>query len=880
MLNFVREDRERSKEEVLSVAGIIDELREEIDVFHKAADRCPFGVFFFSPRGTVDFINMTAARMFSISRAEAAGRSAEEVLPRGAYEKFIILLNGVRRTRAAQEDEEEMELPDGRRVLHLMCIPLQENERIRNLLFYVYDLTERKKAEERLYESESNYRMLAETANSIILRWSPEGRIYYINSRGAGFLGYERSALFGEDVDKIFGRDVKGYVRKISGEPERYRSCECLSRKTSGEEVWISWSNRPVFGANGLVREILSVGNDITQLKKTQEEMERRGELLDAFFGSSPLNMTIMDENFRYVRVNGAAVRHSGLPPEKILGRSIYSVYPPIASEVAGMLKDVLSTGKTMTGEVSGMLRDGDKRVTLMITCFPVKLFGSEPGIGVIALDVTALKEAEKALSESERNYRELVENTGNIVFKTTFSGDVLYANRAFGGMLGYRSTGDLPEGVWTLYRRRKDRERLIEKLKQTGRVRNFKTSFTAKNGETVEVLISARLEEGVISGFVTDITLMERSRERLRASETKFRTIFEAVSDAIIVMDPSRDAIIDANPGAGRITGYSADSLKSLPLKQFLRESLNGNFPEFKGFLRELKKSNEPKIFELELKRGGGERRYTAELHADITVSEGRPLVYAVIIDITGRKAAEREREEAMRMKTRLFSSVSHELRTPLTSIKEGIGLVLDGSAGPINNEQADFLGIAKRNIDRLHRLINDVLDLSRLEHSSELDLRPHSFNEVVEEAVKAARPVASEKGLYLRADLDKALGSVMFDRDRVMQVISNILDNALKFTKSGGIKVRSFFDAEKKTAVLSVRDTGPGIRKEDLGRIFEEFVNTEGQAKQGSGLGLAISSKIIEGHGGSIKAESEPGKGSEFTFAIPAGGKERVDR
>jgi len=225
--------------------------------------------------------------------------------------------------------------------------------------------------------------------------------------------------------------------------------------------------------------------------------------------------------------------------------------------------------------------------------------------------------------------------------------------------------------------------------------------------------------------------------------------------------------------------------------------------------------------------------------------------------------------------IKSDFTSMVSHELRTPLTAIKEGIEIVLDGVVGEINAEQKDFLEMAKRNVARLKRLIDDVLDFSKLESKKlEFKMEGGNINDAINETIESQKLVAEEKGIYLKAELESHLPRMKFDSDRIIQVLTNLITNALKFTESGGISIISTYQPQEQNIKVIVRDTGPGMKEEDLSKLFEKFQQLGGMNQRktgGSGLGLAISKEIVTQHRGKIWVESELGKGSDFIFTIP---------
>jgi CheY-like chemotaxis protein len=227
--------------------------------------------------------------------------------------------------------------------------------------------------------------------------------------------------------------------------------------------------------------------------------------------------------------------------------------------------------------------------------------------------------------------------------------------------------------------------------------------------------------------------------------------------------------------------------------------------------------------------------------------------------------------------IKSDFTSMVSHELRTPLTAIKEAIAIVLDGSAGEINADQKEFLNMAKSNIDRLKRLIDDVLDFSKLESRRlKFKMQDADINLIIKEVTVSQKSVVEERKLYLNSELQATIPKVKLDPDRINQVLYNLIGNAIKFTKSGGVTVitRDVRQGGEDVIEVCIKDTGEGIRKEDLSKLFQKFQQL-GDANQkktgGTGLGLAISRNIVEQHGGSIWVESEYGKGSEFKFTIP---------
>jgi two-component system, NtrC family, sensor kinase len=230
---------------------------------------------------------------------------------------------------------------------------------------------------------------------------------------------------------------------------------------------------------------------------------------------------------------------------------------------------------------------------------------------------------------------------------------------------------------------------------------------------------------------------------------------------------------------------------------------------------------------------------------------------------------------DEASRHKSRFLANMSHELRTPLNAIIGFSEVLLDPSLKVTEQEKEQFLTDIFNSGKHLLTLINEVLDLSKVEAGRmELQIQGASVREALDAVQKTMRPLAAKKKIDMRVESDGEIGPVPMDVARIRQVLLNLLGNAIKFTPDGG-SVWLCAGRENGHARIEVGDTGPGIPKEDHQRIFLEFqrlpTKGNGRKPEGTGLGLALSKKLIELHGGELWVESEPGKGSRFIFTLP---------
>ena len=350
------------------------------------------------------------------------------------------------------------------------------------------------------------------------------------------------------------------------------------------------------------------------------------------------------------------------------------------------------------------------------------------------------------------------------------------------------------------------------------------------------------------------------RAAEALRASEARTRAVVDHLMEGLIVVDEK--AIIRAvNPAAERIFGYAAAELMGRPLAVLVPESAGPDAPRF---LREALRRSLGRITEWEGRRKSGEV-FPFELSLfEFRTPEGRRFGGSVR-DVS-------ESREVERLKKEFVATVSHELRTPLTSIRGSLGLLAGGVLGELPPEAVEVVAVAERNVIRLVRLINDILDLERLDTGRiEMHFETLTLASVFERSLEAVRAFADQEGVPLESATPS--GQVWGDGDRLVQVLVNLLSNAVKFSPRGRVVRLSASEAEG-FADVRVTDQGRGIPVSYREAIFERFRQVEAsdaRQKGGSGLGLAICKAIIEQHGGSIGVESEEGGGSVFWLKLP---------
>ena len=360
---------------------------------------------------------------------------------------------------------------------------------------------------------------------------------------------------------------------------------------------------------------------------------------------------------------------------------------------------------------------------------------------------------------------------------------------------------------------------------------------------------------------------------DEIAKGKAYIENLVENAADVIICTDLN-DLILTWNRGAELILGYSKEEVIGQHLSILLPPE---RFHELEEMRAKVEISGALRDIEVRGKKKDGVIIYLSLSVSPIRDLDGSIVGFLrVAKDITEKRRYERRLKELDKMKSDFVSNVSHELRTPLTSIKGSVDNMLDGLTGSLNEKQIRYVTRIKSNSDRLARLINELLDLSKIE-AGKISLNPIdlSLSVVAQEVAENMRQAATEKLIKLEVVSHDGEAKAWADRDKVVQVLMNLIGNAVKFTPPQGKITVAIQRNDDEWVQVYVSDTGPGISKEEADKIFHKFYQVpqgSERTSRGTGLGLAICKGLVEMHGGKIWLESEPGRGSTFYFTLPA--------
>jgi PAS domain S-box-containing protein len=512
-------------------------------------------------------------------------------------------------------------------------------------------------------------------------------------------------------------------------------------------------------------------------------------------------------------------------------------------------------------------------------------------------------QDAEKALRASNALMDAIINGTDYAIFASDADGIVRVFNRGAERMLGYKAEEEigtpvaqaagkamLPEEVAARSQKIQEQyghppagmDLFLLPLDSDG-PNGIEWTYVRKDGRRISVAVSVSLlPDGGSVAIVRDITQVKLLERDLQQSSARLQAVIDGIDYAIFAAD-EQGILRLVNRGTERILGYSVDEMVGRPVTELAARFANAD--ELRARASRLAKHYGRQVSEMEIislplpndgpfgqewthKRPEGGSITLAFSVYSLTDSSGRfNGVVALARDITQIKALER-------MKNEFVSTVSHELRTPLTSIRGALGLVAGGATGVLPEKAAELVSIAHRNSERLVRIINDILDVEKIESGKlSMTLAPVDAAALMQQAVETHASYGEKYGVrYVLKEVPEGL-RVLADADRLMQVLANLMSNAAKFSPPGS-EVWLKAEVLPAKARFTVRDFGMGIPEAFRARVFEKFAqaeNTDSRRYDGTGLGLNITRKLVEAMNGSIGFETREGQGTTFTFEVP---------
>jgi PAS domain S-box-containing protein len=819
---------------------------------------------------------------------EFLGRPMREVVPAEVGRAFDDACARVRETGQMASIEYALRLPgeECERDFEARVVPLGPGE----LATVVRDITDRRDAEEALRASEESYRGLFDHLTELVYIQDLDGRFLNVNEAVVRAYGYTREELLGRTPEILaepgmvdLADTMRRFGHAVQGQPQRF---EWWGRRKDGSVFpkELSLARSTYFGRDA----VIAVGRDITERVEAEQALRAREEHFRRLIEHASDLVSIIAPDGTIIYESEAIEGLFGYTAAEGVGTSAWErVHPDDHAHVAEALSGVAaSPGRTGSAEFRYRARSGAWRFVEAVG----KTLTEHPRDGIVinTRDVTARRQAEEALRESEERYRALIENGHDIiVILDPETGGIRYQSPSMERILGYSPDDLAGRSVFELVHPDDLQPALSEiaaAVAAPGTTHKAEYCFRHKDGgwRHLETFGRTLLPDSAAQGLVfntRDITDRKEAEDALRRSESHFRRLIENGQDNIAIVDPA-GVMTYQSPSVLRILGYTPEELVGESAFAYIHPD---DAPSVAAELgRVFATPGYIGTAEYRFRHKDGGWRYLEAFGQTLSPDSADDGVVTNIRDVTERRRTEEalrrataEAERANQAKSEFLSRMSHELRTPMNSIL-GFAQLLERAALPADQKRGvQHILTAGRH---LLRLINEVLDIARIESGrQQLSLEPVRLGAVLQEAMALARPLAAQAGVALRAEEAPAEGTfVRADRQRLVQVLLNLLSNAIKYNRPGG-EVRLEWEAvaEDEGAArvrLRVRDTGVGIAPEALDDLFVPFarLGAEHSQVEGTGLGLALSQRLVEAMGGDLVLERSDAEGSSFAVEL----------
>lgn len=757
---------------------------------------------------------------------------------------------------------------------------LKDNEgKVIGSIGVIQDISERKEIERRLNS------VMEYTGDSIYLL-DREYRYLLVNNELLSRSNLSRDQLLGKTISELHSpEETKEFIDKIK---QVFKNGKPIKDEHNKNDKWFLRTLSPVKDyMTGQITAVLVISKDITDLKKTKEAPLENEKKYRTIFELSPEAIVLLDKKGTLLDANGRICDWLQYKPEEIIGQNLLKLpFLPKESKVKVKKKFIqrMLGEKIAPYELDFIAKNGKKRIG-MIQATPIKDENGKIVADLVVIsDVTEHKKMENALKESEEKFRVVLENSLDMIYQLNIKANTYdYVSPSSIKVVGYTPEEVISFGVKKMNDlvHPDDRKILREHFNKIVNHKEEKDVAQAleyrikhKNlgyrwiSDIRSVIFDEKDEAVAIVGNAKDITEQKKVWDELTKSEEKYRVLAETSADGVFTTDVL-GRLVYINPSLEKLMGRRKSKILATSFKDYLSES---SVYAFQQIIVDIRK-NDQRMENIEL----GiihEEGYEIPVEANIApLKKGGSFVgiECTVRDVSEREKVVRELKKSENLRTEFMNIAAHELKSPVTPIKGYLELI--ESDKDVDEKIKNWARIALRNAERLSLLVNDILDVSRLDTDTmRFNMEKIDPGKILDDASEDIKPAIENKNLKFIKEIPKDLPKILADKYRLSQVLKNLLGNAIKFTDYGSITLKA--KVEEDHLIITVEDTGVGISSGELKKIFTKLYQAytgEDRGTEGAGLGLYICKETINKHKGEIWATSEIGKGSTFTIKLP---------
>jgi len=740
------------------------------------------------------------------------------------------------------------------------------------------------KAKEQLHSVESNndkYRLLFEHVHDGIYQSSVDGRILTANPALVKMLGYDSEAeLMKMNIaDDIYVNpsDREKYLSLVR-EKGSLDDSELIFKKKDGSQIIVLEHSHTICNNNGEVLCYEGTLRDITERKKTEEDLMLLKHSVDIHYDGA----FWMDREGRFIYVNDSACIATGYKREELIGQHVSLLNPQATKENMALIWDHLEKNGSLKAESIHIRKDGTSFPVEIVSSL-VRFAGKEYNCG-FARDISERRRNAEDLQLGLDQLRQIIDLVPSYIFAKDVDGQFLLVNKALAEVFGMDPSdikGKTDKDYGASEEQIKGYRAADLTVIEGGTPLQIPEEQVRRKDGTLGWFQTVKIpykhpgwNKPAILGVATEITERKQIEDELRKSEERFRKLFELHTAVKLMIDLDNGEIVDANNAAAEYYGFHVHQLRKMTLADISTIS-----SEKMQTRLEKAKNGERTFFESVHRLSDGSLR-DVEIFTSRIDLEGHSYLHSIVHDITEKKkiltdliVAKEKAEESDKLKTAFLHNISHEIRTPMNAIV-GFNSLLESSE--LSGEtRKQYVDIVSQSCNQLLSIISDIVEISNIETGlarvthEKVNLRSLISNLYEQYSLRARLDNIS----FIKSiALDDSSALIISDEVKLIQVISNLLNNSFKFTKKGSIEFG--YTLKDDFIQFFVKDTGIGISDDNQSKIFDRFFQVENSASYktgGTGLGLSISKAYVELMGGKIWTISQPGKGSTFYFTLP---------
>jgi PAS domain S-box-containing protein len=741
-------------------------------------------------------------------------------------------------------------------------------------------------------EVREKFKDLFEYSLDLIYVNDMRGNFLDANDIALNKLGFKREEI--TDISFIDLIDKENLMRaiKITNEirksGKQSKRSEYKLKTKAGKFIYVETYAIPL-KRNDKIYAILGIGNDITARKLAEQKLRESEAEFRNIIEAIPDTFYLLSADSTILECRNYDPKTEIFFKPQYLGKKAQEFLPiELAKIVVENVNKAIKTQESQTVEFTTYI-GGD-----IFTAEGRFLYLSQDRVGLFLRTITEKKKLEIELRKSEEKFRHLFQSSPFFIGLVDLEGKLIDCNEVVNTLLSGHTKDDIiGKDFREIFSMNEKNKVIIPAL-----VKYFKSLLKGELKDSIEFKLYRSIgdflwlklhgslikiqEKNLVQFIIVNITETKKAEQQIKESEERYRNLFEDSPFSLVLLN-SKGKIIDCNPATENLIGYKKEDLisknfRKLPI--FHPDSLPLLFELFDRFL----KGEELHRMDIELYKKDGSLVWV-NLQASLVKLGENTYVQTTFQDVSRRKAADflieeevKKLKELDQIRKDLISRVSHELKTPLVSVCGGSELLLDFYKNKLEKEELELVSLIQRGGKRLRHLVNNLLDISRIEYNKfKLEKEKCDLSKIVREISNEMKYLVKQRKLFLNLELP---GSLFLDLDRIRfeQVITNLLLNAIKNTPPMG-NITITLQQNENWAEFSVSDTGVGLTKQEMDRIFTRFGKIERYGDgledidaQGSGLGLFISMEIVDLHGGIIRAESQGRHmGSNFIVKLP---------